>query len=50
VTGREDRAAEADRRRREAIRRTVDAAPPLTHEQRDKLAVLLRPAGRMTRA
>jgi hypothetical protein len=33
----------------EFIRRTVDAAPPLTPEQRDRLAVLLRttspPAG-----
>lgn len=26
----------------EHIRRTVDAAPPLTAEQRDRLAVLLR--------
>ena len=26
------------------IRRVVDAAPPLTDEQRDRLAVLLRPA------
>jgi hypothetical protein len=26
----------------EYIRRTVDAAPPLTSEQRDRLAVLLR--------
>lgn len=26
------------------IRRTVDAAPPLTAEQRDRLAVLLRPS------
>ncbi|MBO1751714.1 hypothetical protein J4G33_07860 [Actinotalea sp. BY-33] len=26
----------------EYIRRTVDAAPPLTPEQRDRLAVLLR--------
>ena len=26
------------------IRRTVDAAPPLTDEQRDRLAVLLRPS------
>jgi hypothetical protein len=28
----------------EHIRRVVDAAPPLTPEQRDRLAVLLRPA------
>ena len=28
----------------EYIRRTVDAAPPLTTEQRDRLALLLRPA------
>lgn len=27
----------------EHIRRVVDAAPPLTREQRDRLAVLLRP-------
>lgn len=26
------------------IKRTVDAAPPLTAEQRDRLAALLRPA------
>jgi hypothetical protein len=26
------------------IRKTVDAAPPLTPEQRDRLALLLRPA------
>ena len=26
------------------IKRTVDAAPPLTAEQRDRLALLLRPA------
>lgn len=29
----------------EYIRRTVDAAPPLTPEQRDKLALLLRGPG-----
>ncbi len=28
-----------------AVRRIVDAAPPLTAEQRDRLAVLLRGAG-----
>lgn len=28
----------------DAIRATVDAAPPLTVEQRDRLALLLRPA------
>lgn len=28
------------------IRKTVDAAPPLTPEQRDKLALLLRGEGR----
>jgi hypothetical protein len=27
------------------VRRNVDAAPPLTPEQRDRLAVLLRPPG-----
>ncbi len=27
------------------IRRVIDAAPPLTPEQRDRLAVLLRPGG-----
>lgn len=27
------------------ITRVVDAAPPLTAEQRDRLALLLRPAG-----
>ena len=27
------------------IRRTVDTAPPLTAEQRDRLALLLRPGG-----
>jgi len=26
------------------IKRTVDAAPPLTAEQRDRLALMLRPA------
>lgn len=26
------------------IRRSIDAAPPLTAEQRDRLALLLRPA------
>ena len=29
----------------EYIRRTVDAAPPLTPEQRDRLALLLRDGG-----
>lgn len=29
----------------EYIRRTVDDAPPLTTEQRERLALLLRPAG-----
>ena len=29
----------------EHITRVVDAAPPLTDEQRDRLAVLLRPSG-----
>ncbi len=29
----------------EYIKRTVDAAPPLTAEQRDRLAALLRPMG-----
>lgn len=29
----------------EHIRRVVDAAPPLTPEQRERLALLLRPAG-----
>jgi len=29
----------------EYIKRTVDAAPPLTAEQRDRLALLLRPVG-----
>jgi hypothetical protein len=28
------------------IRRLVDEAPPLTPDQRDRLAVLLRPSGR----
>lgn len=28
----------------DCIRETVDAAPPLTAEQRDRLALLLRPA------
>ncbi len=28
----------------DCIRETVDAAPPLTAEQRDKLALLLRPS------
>lgn len=27
------------------IKRTVDAAPPLSPEQRDRLALLLRPSG-----
>jgi type II secretory pathway predicted ATPase ExeA len=29
----------------EYITRTVDAMPPLTNEQRDRLALLLRPGG-----
>jgi hypothetical protein len=32
------------------IRRTVDAAPPLTPEQRDRLAVLLRAPSDASRA
>lgn len=45
-----DKAAAGEARRRAAeeklaahIREVVDAAPPLTHEQRDTLAALLRP-------
>jgi hypothetical protein len=34
--------AEADARLQEHIKRVVDAAPPLTPAQRDKLALLLR--------
>jgi hypothetical protein len=35
----------------EYVKRTVDLAPPLTHEQRDHLALLLRPnEGSQTRA
>ena len=35
----------------EYVKRTVDLAPPLTHEQRDHLAHLLRPnEGSQTRA
>ena len=35
------RAARAE----EYVRQLVDSAPPLTSEQRDRLAVLLRPGG-----
>jgi hypothetical protein len=40
VDARRDLAAE---RLAEHIRKTVDGAPPLTAEQRDRLALLLRP-------
>ncbi len=36
--------ARSVRRAEDYIRRLVDNAPPLTDEQRDRLAVLLRPS------
>ncbi len=35
--------ARSVRRAEDYIRRLVDTAPPLTDEQRDRLAILLRP-------
>jgi hypothetical protein len=46
-TTKEERRQERERQQREAmdayIKRVVDEAPPLTQEQRAKLAVLLEP-------
>jgi hypothetical protein len=47
VEARRDLAAE---RLAEYIARTLETAPPLTPEQRDRLALLLRPAGQRTDA
>lgn len=53
ATPRERAAVEAEMARRDRmrahIRLIVDAAPPLTAEQRDKIALLLRPLGEIRR-
>jgi hypothetical protein len=41
----EERRAERERRIAEYLRETVDATPPLTHEQRSRLAAMLTQHG-----